>query len=216
MAIQVMIVDDHTVVREGLRKLLEDEGDIQVVGEAANGFEALQAVSAGCPDVLIMDVMMPVLNGIEATHQIRAVCPSSAVVILSMYADDERVVRAVQAGAAAYVLKDSSAKELVQAIHSVQAGKPFYSKRVAQVVRSYKAGGSPIYRLQRLNERERHILQLIAEGQTSAQMSAIFKLSPKTIETYRSRLMRKLDIDTIPGLVKFAIKHGLCSLDDVK
>lgn len=215
MAIQVFIVDDHAMMREGLRMMLEGQEDLRIVGEAANGQEAIQAVSRQCPDVVIMDVMMPVLNGIEATRQVRALCPSTAVVMLSMYADEERVVRALRAGALAYVLKASSGAELIQTIRAAWIGKQFFSKRIAQIA-SDQEQSFDVDPLQRLNERERQILQLIAEGQTSAEISKIFKLSPKTIETYRSCLMRKLDIDTIAGLVKYAIEHGLTSLDNIK
>ncbi len=213
MAIQVFIVDDHTMVREGLRMMLEAQPNILVIGEAANGHEAVRLVSLRCPDALLMDVLMPGLNGIEATYQIRALCPSTRIVMLWMVADEEVAVRALQAGAIGYILKDASGAEVVNAIQAAYVGRGYFSQQLTHIEakREQILAASP---LQKLSERERELVQLIAEGRTSAEISQIFKLSPKTIETYRSRLMRKLRIDTIPGLVKFAIKHGLTSLDD--
>jgi DNA-binding NarL/FixJ family response regulator len=214
MAIQVFIADDHAMVREGLRMILEAQPNIRVIGEAANGHEAVRSAARRCPDVLVMDVLMPGLNGIEATYQIRAVCPATRIVMLSMVADEEHVARALQAGAIGYILKGASGAEVINAIQAAYIGRSYFSQQLAHIEakREQILAASP---LQKLSEREREMLQLIAEGRTSAEISQVFKLSPKTIETYRSRLMRKLGVSTIPGLVKFAIKYGLTSLDDI-
>jgi len=215
MAIQVFIVDDHAMVREGLRMMLETQPNIRVIGEAANGHEAVRLVPMRCPDVLVMDVLMPGLDGIEAAHQISALCRSTRIVMLSMVADEEYVVRALETGAIGYILKDASGAELINAIQAAYAGRQYFSQPLAHIERNrqHTLATSP---LQKLSKREREILQLIADGRTSAEIGQIFKLSPKTIETYRSRLMHKLSIDNIPRLVKFAIKHGLTSLDDIE
>jgi len=217
MAIGVFLADDHAVVRDGLRFLLEAQNDITVTGEAADGREAVRSVQQTGPNVVVMDIVMAGLNGIDATQQIRETCPSTQVVILSMYANSEYIFRALKAGALGYVLKESAGNELVEAVRAVHRGRRFLSRRITEAViddyvshRSVPFGPTP---LDRLSAREREILQLVAEGQSSSKIAETLFISVKTVETYRSRLMQKLGIKDIPNLVKFAIKHGLTFLE---
>jgi len=213
MSISVFIADDHAIVRDGLRLLLETQNDITVVGEAADGRQTVLQVQKLSPNVLVMDIAMPELNGIEATRQIRGICPFTQVVILSMYATTEHIFRAMQAGALGYLLKESAAVEVVNAIRAVHSGKRYFCKKIDDdMIDSYIHNRqismlkSP---LESLSSREREVLQLVVEGKSSAEIASILYLSPKTVETYRSRLMQKLSINDVPGLVKFAIQHGL-------
>jgi DNA-binding NarL/FixJ family response regulator len=214
-SITIFLADDHAVVRDGLRYLLEAQPDLTVIGDAANGRDAVRQVAQQCPDVVIMDIAMPELNGIEATQQIRQSCPATQVIILSMYATVEHIGRALQAGALGYVLKESAGLEVVEAVRAVQAGRRHLSQKISnQVIDNYvrqREAGSATNRLDRLSLREREILQLVVEGKSSAEIAKVLSLSPKTVETYRSRLMRKLGLKDLPSLVKFAIQHGLTS-----
>jgi DNA-binding NarL/FixJ family response regulator len=217
MPIKVFLADDHAVVRDGLRLLLEAQADITVVGEAADGRETVRQVKRLRPDVVIMDITMPELNGIEATRHIRGSCPATRVVILSMHANKEHISRALQAGADGFVLKESAGKEVVEAVISVHSGHPYLSRRISEAMiedyvyrRKAAQDKSP---LESLSPREREILQLVVEGKTSANIGEILYLSPKTVETYRSRLMQKLGLKSIPDLVKFAIHQGLTPLE---
>jgi len=217
MSITVFLADDHAVVRDGLRLLLEAQGDIRVVGDAANGREAVHQVAQLRPDVVIMDIAMPELNGIEATRQIHEACPSAQVVVLSMHYTTEHIFRALQAGARGYLLKESAGIEVVNAVRTVHTGHRYLSQKISDkviddYVRQREAAGarSP---LARLSPREREILQLVAEGKSSAEIAGLLSLSPKTVETYRSRLMRKLGIRDLAGLIKFAVLKGLIPLE---
>jgi DNA-binding NarL/FixJ family response regulator len=214
--IRVFLADDHAILRDGLRALLEAQSDIAVVGEAASGRESVRQVQQLRPDVVLMDIAMPELNGIDATLEIHASCPATQIVILSMYSTAEHIFRAFQAGARGYLLKESAGQEVVEAVRAVQAGRRYLSRGIAEsVVDEYirqhnvKLEKSP---LERLSSRERQVLQLVVEGKSSAEIGHTLSLSPKTIETYRSRLMEKLGITDIPSLVKFAIQHGLTRL----
>lgn len=211
MTIAVFLVDDHAVMRDGLRLLLEAQPDMRVIGEAATGHEAVRQVPLRAPDVVIMDIAMADLNGVEATRQIRALCPDTRVVILSMYAAEEHVLHAIQAGALGYVLKESAGADVVDAVRAAHAGRQYLSAKIAGARAAMRR--PDISRLQRLSHREREILQLTVEGRSSAQIALMLALSPKTVETYRSRLMHKLDMNDLPSLVKFAIRHGLTSLE---
>jgi DNA-binding NarL/FixJ family response regulator len=217
MSISVYIADDHAVVRDGLKVLLDEQADIEVLGGAADGREAVRQVVEVKPDVVLMDINMPELNGIEATHQIMDDCPATRVVILSMYATREHIFRALQAGARGYLLKESAGIEVVQAVREVMSGRRYLSEKISEDVidefvrlRHQMEEEDP---LSRLSTREREVLQLVVEGKSSAEIAEALFLSPKTIETYRSRLMQKLEIHDIPSLVKFAIQHGLTALD---
>ncbi len=217
MPIKVFLADDHAVVREGLTLLLDTQAGITVVGEAADGRKAVRQVERLCPDVVVMDIAMPGMNGIEATAQIRNICPSTQVVILSMHSSAEHILRALRAGALGYLLKESAGKELIQAVQTVYGGRRYLSRQIAESVIDDYISGSPATQaknlLESLSSREREVLQLVAEGKSSTEIAEVLYLSPKTIETYRSRLMHKLGISDLPGLVKFAIQQGLITLD---
>ena len=214
MRTRVLLVDDHAILRSGLRMLLNTQPDIQIVGEAANGREAIQQTHHLCPDVIVLDLAMPELNGIEAIPQIRAVCPAAQFVILSMYFSAEHVFRAFQAGALGYVLKESADVELFQAIRSVRTGQQYVSERAAETLLGASlAEDQDKSPLERLSAREREILQLTVEGKSSPEIALILSLSRKTVETYRTRIMRKLGLHDLISLLRFAIKHGLTPLD---
>jgi len=217
LAITVFLADDHAVVRDGLRFLLEAQPDVSVIGDAANGCQAVRRVARLRPDVVVMDIAMPELNGIEAAREIRQVCPSTQVVILSMHSTTEHIFQALEAGARGYLLKESAGIEVVAAVRAVHAGQRYLSQQISDsliddYVRQRQAAEakSP---LALLSPREREVLQLVVEGKSNAEIADILSLSLKTVETYRSRLMRKLGISDLPGLVKFAIQHGLTPLE---
>jgi len=214
MAIRVLIADDHAVVAEGLRHLIEAERDIEVVACVGDGRVAVQQARELQPDVIIMDLSMPELNGADATRAILERDPRCRVIVLSMYAQREYVRRALKAGAAGYVVKRSAAKEVVEAIRAVHAGQRYLSPRVADVVLDDYSNEKQDDPLARLSAREREVLQLLAEGRTGAQIAERLSLSQKTVETYRARLVEKLGIRDLAGLVRFAIQKGLVSLDE--
>lgn len=216
MSVSVLIADDHAVVRDGLRLLIETQGDMRVVGEASNGREAVRQALRINPDVVIMDLAMPELNGVEATRQIHDNSQAIKIIILSMHSSSEHIFQALKAGAHGYLLKESAGMEVVNAIRSVYSGKRYLSEKIGdQMIDEYihnreiAETGSP---LSKLSAREREILQLVAEGKSSADIAQTLFISPKTVETYRSRLMQKLGINDLPSLVKFAIHHGITSL----
>ncbi len=211
----IFLVDDHAVVRDGLRLILEAEPEFSVVGEAGTGREAVLQVRNLYPDVVIMDIAMPEMNGIEATRQIRAACDRSQVIMLSMHMTGNHIRRALQAGAVGYVLKSAVGSDLIEAIKTVRRGSHYLSPRIAErVIDDYvtvgQASESP---LDRLSPREQEILQLVVESKSSAEIAKILHIAPSTVETYRSRLMQKLEIGNLADLVKFALRHGLTSLD---
>lgn len=212
--ISVLLADDHAVVRDGLRALLQAQPDIEVLGDVANGLEALREARRLRPDVVVMDIAMPDMNGIEAALQIHDAVPSARILILSMHSTTEHIFRALQAGAFGYLLKDSAGAEVVEAVRAVHAGRRYLSQKIAgTVIDDYITERHRTSPLDSLSRRERQILQLIAEGKTSAEVGALLFLSPKTVDTYRSRMMRKLDIGDLPNLVKFAIQNGVTQLD---
>ena len=217
MSIKVFLADDHTIIRDGLRFILEANKDITVVGSASDGREAVRQVQALNPDLVIMDISMPGLNGIEATAQIHDSCPSTRVIILSMHHTTEHIYRALKAGARGYLLKESAGQEAVKAVRAVFKGERYLSRRIEETViddyvtqRQAVSKSSPV---EKLSSREREILQLVVDGKTSSEIAAIIYISPKTVETYRSRMMQKIGVSDITGLVKFAIQHGLTTLD---
>ena len=214
--ITIFLADDHSVLRDGISALLEAEQDIQVAGTAGDGRQAVQQVRKILPDIVLMDIAMPELNGIEATRQISETCPTVKVIMLSMHDSSEHIYQALKAGAKGYLLKESAGKEVVTAVRAVNSGRRYLSDRIEEMViedyvlqRDAAPQKSP---LDKLSDRERQILQLVVEGKSSTEISEILFLSPKTVDTYRSRLMQKLGIRDLPGLVKFAIQHGLTSV----
>ena len=213
--IKILLADDHQIVRDGLRSMLEKQG-FQVVAEADNGKTAVDLALEFTPDVIIMDVIMPELNGIEATRMILKASPRCKVIALSMHSDKRYVTRALKAGALGYLLKDSAFDELVKAIRTVLRNRIYLSSEINQaVVKEYldkiEKLEQPAYSI--LTDRERQIVQLIAEGKTTKEIAAILTISVKTVETHRQRAMTKLNIDSIAGLTKFAIREGLVTLE---
>lgn len=217
MSISILIADDHRVVLDGLRLLLETKGDIKVVGEAVTGREAIQKARDLKPDIVIMDIAMPELNGIEAAQQISRLLPATRIIILSMHSTTEHVMRALKAGAQGYLLKESTGAELMDAVQAVSAGHRYMSQKISDILidkyMDHPDARSAENPLDCLSPREREILPLVAEGKTSLEIAQIIFLSPKTVETYRSRLMQKLGIKNIPDLIKFAIQQGLTPLE---
>ena len=212
--IKILIADDHGVVAEGLKHLIEAQADMRVVAIAADGREAVRVAREAQPDVVLMDLSMPELNGADAARAILERDPKCRVIVLSMYSDREYVRRALRAGAAGYVVKRSAAKEVVEAIRAVFGGGRYLSPRVADVVIDDYADDKADDPLARLSAREREVLQLLAEGRTGAEIAQRLSLSQKTVETYRARLVEKLGIRDVAGLVRFAIQRGLVSLDE--
>ena len=213
MTITVLIADDHAVVRDGLRLLLENQSDIRVIGEVADGREAVDAALRLKPDVIVMDLAMPHLNGADATAQILEKRESTRVVMLSMHSTAEHVFRALQAGALGYLRKESAGSEVVDAVRTVHAGRRYLSQKITEsVVDDYIRKRSVESPLESLSQREREILQLLVEGRSGTEIARLLHVSPKTVDTYRSRMMQKLGIGDLPGLVKFALQHGLTTL----
>jgi DNA-binding NarL/FixJ family response regulator len=207
-----MLADDHAVVRDGLRALLEAGNDLQVVGVAGNGREAVAEALRLRPDIVIMDIAMPELDGVEATRRIVERSPETRVLILSMYLSAEHIYRALQAGALGYVLKESAGEEVVDAIRALRAGKRYLSHRITEtVIDDYLREGTNVSPLDSLSLRERDVLQLVVEGRTNAAIAQALSLSPKTVETYRARIMKKLKVRDTVELVKFSMRHGLIS-----
>jgi DNA-binding NarL/FixJ family response regulator len=208
--INIYLVDDHRILRDGLRMLLELQGDISVVGESEDGRNALDGILNSEPDIVLMDITMPELNGIDATQNIMLRLPKTKVIILSVHSDSEHVYRAFQAGAKGYLLKESAGDEVVKAVRAVFQNRRYISQKLADILPmdylDQPQGRSPI---ELLSAREREVLQLTVEGATSAAIAEKLALSPKTVDTYRSRLMEKLGVQNLPELVRFAIKHGL-------
>jgi DNA-binding NarL/FixJ family response regulator len=210
VTVTVMLADDHAVVRDGLRALLEAGQDLQVIGVAGNGRDAVTEAQRLRPDIVIMDIAMPELDGVEATRRIVEKCPDTRVLILSMYLSAEHIHRALQAGAQGYVLKESAGDEVVEAIRTLRAGKRYLSHRITEtVIDDYLRDGANVSPIDSLSLRERDVLQLVVEGRTNAAIAQSLSLSPKTVETYRARIMRKLKVHDTVALVKFAMRHGL-------
>ncbi|MFH1216107.1 MAG: response regulator transcription factor [Pseudomonadota bacterium] len=214
MNLRLLLVDDHAIIREGLRHLLGRESFIEVVGEAATGRQALALVEELQPDMVVMDIAMPDMNGIEATEEICRRWPKVRVVILSVHSTTEHIHRAFRAGATGYVLKESAGKELIAAVRSAHSNKTYLSQKIReQDIDNLQARSWSKSPLEELSRREREVLQLVVEGKSSIEIAAILFLSQKTVETYRSRLMSKLALHDIPSLVKFAIQHGITPLE---
>jgi len=215
MSLRILLADDHTIMRNGLRLLLERQSDFIVVGEASNGREAVELADLKTPDVIIMDVAMPMMNGIEATARITAASPKVAVIILSMHSDESYVLRALKAGARGYLLKDSAEGDLIAAVHAVAANKAFYSPAVSKVLaedylrQMQQRGVEDSYDL--LTARERELLQLVAEGRSTKDIATLLNLSPYTVETHRGNLMGKLNVHSVPELILYAVRKRIIS-----
>jgi DNA-binding NarL/FixJ family response regulator len=214
MTISVFLVDDHRVLRDGLRILLESQNDIEVVGEAENGNIAIEGVLDKEPNVVVMDITMPELNGIEAAQVIHETLPEIEIVILSIHSDLEHIFRALNAGAQGYLLKESAGSEVISAVRAVYLGRRYLSPSIRDtVMEAYMQNRKMQSPLELLSLREREVLQLTVEGHSSAAIAEKLELSPKTVETYRSRLMGKIGMRDLPELVRFAIKHGITPID---
>jgi two-component system, NarL family, response regulator NreC len=211
--LRILLADDHTVVRQGLRKVLEARPEWQVVAEAGDGREAVRLAEESSPDVAILDVAMPLLNGIEAVRQIARKVPATRMLVLSMHADEAYVTQMLRAGAAGYLLKDSADVDLLQAVDAVSAGKSFFSPAIARVIADdyvrHLAERGVSDRFELLSEREREIFQLIAEGKTNKEIAALLFLSPSTVDTHRSRIMEKLDVHSAAEIVLYAVRKGV-------
>jgi DNA-binding NarL/FixJ family response regulator len=212
MVITVLLADDHGVIRDGLRCLLEAQSDLRIVGTARNGQEAVREAKRLSPQVVVMDISMPILGGIEAAQAIHEAKRDVGILFLSVQDASTVVHRALEAGGRGYLSKECSGQELVRAIRAVAAGKRYFGKGIAEKV--FERLGSPVRQgIDSLNAREREIVRLVAEGQSNVEVAGLLKLSPRTVETYRIRIMRKLGCDNLPELVKFAIRQGLTTLD---
>jgi DNA-binding NarL/FixJ family response regulator len=209
MTIRVLIADDHAMMRDGLKALLSASPDISVIAEVSNGREAVRRAEELRPDVVVMDVAMPELNGIEAARMLRDRCPETRIVILSMHSSSEHVFRAFEAGAAGYLLKESAGTEAEAAVRAVHDGRRYLSRAIAALAPHARPVDGRAGPLDSLSARERQVLQLVVEGHSSAEIANRVHLSPKSVETYRSRLMKKLGVGDVPSLVKFAIQHGI-------
>jgi DNA-binding NarL/FixJ family response regulator len=213
--IRILLADDHTVVRDGLRALLEREADMSVVAEAADGWESVRLAETEAPDVVLMDLAMPNMNGMEATRRILAADPRVGVVILSMHKDESYVLGALKAGAKAYLLKDSIRSEVIQAIRAVSQGRSFMTSKIAfmlqqeYISRLQKQGLEDSYDL--LSDREREVLQMIAEGRANKEIAGLLFISPTTVETHRAHILRKLNIHSVPELILYAVRKGIIS-----
>ena len=216
-AITIVLADDHHIVRQGLRALLQAEPDFSVVGEAADGREALALTERLKPKVLIVDVMMPNLNGLEVTRQVHQVSVKTRVVVLSMYANEAYVMEAFRNGASAYVLKESKASDLLWAVREVAAGRPYLSPPLSQhAVEHYiqRARETSLDLYDTLTTREREVLQLVAEGHTNADIAARLFISPRTAETHRVHLMNKLRLRSQTDLIRYALKRGILPMEN--
>ena len=213
--IRIILADDHTVMRSGLRLLLERQPNLSVVGEAADGREAVALAAEQKPDVVVMDIAMPNLNGVEAARQIVNHNPQVAVAILSMHSDESYVIRSLKAGARAYLLKDSAEADLIEAIRAIRAGKSFFSPAVRLLLKEdymrklEDMGADDSYEL--LTTREREVLQLVAEGQSNKDVANLLNLSLYTVETHRTHILQKLNLHSVPELILYAVRKGIIS-----
>jgi DNA-binding NarL/FixJ family response regulator len=213
--VRILLADDHTILRDGIRALLEDEPDMLVIGEAEDGRTAVKMACQLKPDVVLMDIAMPLLNGLEATRQIKRECPQVNVLILTMHENEEYIRQVLASGAMGYILKDAAARELLEAIHAVQRGEAVLSPAITRlVIENYLRWGD----LQKednphgLTQREREVLQLIAEGYSTRQIAEILSISIKTVQAHRANLMSKLDLHDRADLIKYAIQRKIIDI----
>lgn len=212
-----MIVDDHRMTRDGLRSLIEEESLVQLAGEASNGREALRKLNEVSVDIVVMDLAMPDMNGIEATRQIRREYPDVQILALSMHADEEHVRHVLEAGASGYVVKDSAFEDLIDAVKTISRGSIYLSPQVANIVvdeylqHPHTSESNRIYK--ELSDREREVLQLIAEGRSTKEIASRLFVSVKTVETHRRNIMQTLGVESVAELTKYAVRAGLTSLE---
>ena len=215
MPIRILLADDHTVVRDGLRALLEKQPDMTVVAEASDGRDSIRLAEEQSPDVVVMDIGMPSLNGIEATRRILAANPRTAVVMLSMHQDESYVLRSLKAGAKGYLLKDSLRGDVIDAIRAVAQGRSFLTRKVRcmlqeDYVRQMESRGlDDSYDL--LTDREREVLHMVAEGKSNKEVAGLLNISPTTVETHRAHILQKLGIHSVPELILYAVRKGIVS-----
>jgi two-component system, NarL family, response regulator NreC len=215
-SLTIILADDHHLVRQGLRALLEAEEDWSVIGEAANGLEAVELVERLKPRMLIVDLMMPGLNGLEVTRQVTQRCPQTRVILLSMHANEPYVMEALRHGAGGYVLKDSSAAELIQAVREVAAGHHYLSPPLSErAIHAYiqRANATALDPYDTLTSREREVLHLAAEGLNNQEIAARLIISPRTAETHRTNLMRKLGLRNQTDLIRYALRRGILPME---
>ncbi len=213
----IVLADDHALIREGLRTVLAGEPDWSVVAEAADGLQAVDLVNRLQPDVLIVDLMLPNLSGLEVIRQVSRRAPQTQIVALSMHANESYVLAALRNGAQAYVLKDTSSTDIIQAVREVRAGRRYLSPPLSQyALEAYiqKAKGAPLDPYETLTTREREVLHLVAQGQTTPAIAARLSLSPRTVETHRTNLMRKLGLRTQTDLIRYALQRGIIPWQD--
>jgi DNA-binding NarL/FixJ family response regulator len=213
MSISVFVADDHAIVRDGLVALLRMQPDLAIVGTASDGSEAVAKVLQARPRIVILDISMPGLSGIEVARQITAALPETLILMLSMHSGAHYVFQALEAGARGYLLKESASAEIADAVRAVDRGQRYLSRKAAEIVAqgiSERQGGNA---LDALSRREREVLRLVADGHSSAKIGELLHLSPKTVDSYRSRLMQKLQVNQLAGLIKFAIQHGVTTLE---
>ena len=216
MPVTLLLADDHPIIRQGLRHLLEGEPEFRIVGEAGDGVEALQLVERFKPDILVVDMMMPGLNGLEVLRRLKKISPGTRTIVLTMQSADAYVVEALKNGAAGYVLKETGPGELVNAVREVNLGNQFLSAKLSERFLSggQRIAGTPSDAYESLTAREREILQMTVEGRTSAEIGEKLKISPRTVEVHRSNLADKLGIKNQADLIRFAIKRGILPMDE--
>jgi two-component system, NarL family, response regulator NreC len=208
---RVLVADDHTIVRQGLVGILKASDEVEVVGEAADGAEAVEKATKLKPDVVVLDVSMPHLSGLEAARRIREALPATRILVLTMHDDEEYVLKMVRAGASGYLLKDSAGSELIAGIRALKAGKVYFGPHASRALADAYQSDRPLPEdpYERLTDREREVFQLVVEGKTNAQTADMLCISPKTVDNHRTRLMEKLGIHGTADLVRFAAKHKL-------
>ena len=216
MTVSVLLVDDHPMIRQGLRNLLNGVSDFQIIGEASDGIEAIHKIGLTKPDVLVLDLMMSNLNGLEVLSQVKKLSPATHTIVFSMQSADAYIVEALRAGAAGYVLKDTGPAEIVAAIHSVLQGNRYLSERLSERLEAaeLRVEDAPLDLYQTLTTREREILQMVAEGRSSIEIGDKLVISPRTVEIHRSKLMKKLGLRNQAELIRYTIKRGILSIDN--
>jgi two-component system, NarL family, response regulator NreC len=215
MPLRILIADDHAVVRDGLRAVLEQYPDLSVVGEAANGRECVQLAEEHAPDIVIMDIAMPIMNGMEATRRILSARPNTGVVILSMHQDESYVLGALNAGAKAYILKDSVRSDVIDAVRAVSRGQSFLTRKISRMLQEdyihdlRSRGLEDRYDL--LTDREREVLQLVAEGKSNKEIATLLNIGVTTVETHRGHVLQKLGLHSVPEIILYAVRKGVIS-----